>query len=488
MAVLSPVDLAVVVLYLVLVIYIGLRFTNKVKTSVDFFIGGRSLGTIVIMATVCATIVGGGAVIGRGGLTYTSGVSAILAAVPYMIGMYVFSTFAPRIREIGIRNNVASLPEFMNLRFGRTVAIATSALVVFTMVATVGTQITATATVFRTIGSPWGISYETGAWVATLFFVSYTVASGLFGVAYTDLLQFFVFVPILYVVIPMLVLARAGGYSGLVASTPREMWSLKPSATIIGYMVTNFFFTMAGAEMWQRAFASKSERSAFWGFFTGNTVYAVGTTVFTVIVAMGALALFPDLVQRYGTADAAIPAFSSLLPVVLGGLFIGSLLAVLMSTSDSYLMMAGQGFMNMLQELGLMKGTQDRTQIAISRAILVVFGLLALLFALYVREAYLALMYAWTFFAASLGPAAVAALFWRKATTPGILASILTGFAVSMLWGPLKLPYFPSLGGCVSSLAVLIVVCLLTYDSKNPAPYPEVTPFWDQLRAVLKRP
>jgi hypothetical protein len=54
-----------------------------------------------------------------------------------------------------------------------------------------------------------------------------------------------------------MVLARAGGYSGLVALTPPEMWSLKPSPTIIGYMVTNSFFIMVGAEMWQRAFASK---------------------------------------------------------------------------------------------------------------------------------------------------------------------------------------------------------------------------------------
>jgi SSS family solute:Na+ symporter len=486
--VLGTADFVVVILYLLLILAVGFWASKKVKNSLDFYIGGRNLGVIVIMSTVCASIVGGGAVIGRGGMTYEVGVSALMAFMPYWVGMYFFSCFAPRIREIGERNNISSLAEFMQFRFNKKVSVVASILIVFTMVATVGTQITATATVFRTLGSPWGISYETGAWIAAIFFISYTAASGLYGVGYTDVIQVFVFVPLLYIVSPILVLSNLGGFAGLRAAIPSpEMWSLKPDATIAAFGVTNFFFTMAGAEMWQRAFASKSERSAFWGFFLGNTIYGIGTVIFTVFVAMGVVALYPDLIAHFGTADAAVPVLVDLMPVVLGGLLVGSLLAVLMSTSDSYLLMAGQGFMTLLDEVGLFSNAMKKNELLISKIIIVLLGLAAVVFALYVRQAYLALMYAWTFFAAAVGPAAVATLFWRKATSAGIMASMVTGFVISMVWEPLGLPLWPSFAGCFLSTVVLIVVCLATYDPDKPTHYPKCSEYWPQLKRAIMR-
>jgi solute:Na+ symporter, SSS family len=488
MKVLSTADFITMVVYLIVILVVGLWASKKVKNQLDFFVGGRALGGIIIMSTVCASIVGGGAIIGRGGLTYNTGISAIMAAVPYMVGMYLFTCFAPRIREIGERNNISSLAELMQFRFNKPVAIFASALIIFTMVATVGTQVTATATVFRFVGGSWGITYEMGAWIAAIFFISYTVASGLYGVGYTDVIQFFVFVPILYIIVPLMVLSNVGGFAGLRAAIPApEMWSIRPDAMIVAFGVTNFFFTMAGAEMWQRAFSAKSERTAFWGFFTGNTVYVFGTVIFTFIVAMGVKALYPNLIEQFGTADAAVPILVDILPVILGGLLIGSLLAVLMSSADTYLLMAGHGFMTLLDEVGLLTGNMKKQEALISRLILIVFGLCAVLFALYYREAYAALMKAWTFFAAAVGPAAVATLFWRKATSTGIMASMATGFVVSMAWGPLNLPLYPSFGGCISSVVVLIVVCLATYNPAKPSKYPECSEFWPQLKNAIQR-
>ncbi len=92
-------DLIVMVLYLFLMIYIGLLFKNRVKETSDYFSSRKELGFFVIMATVCASIIGGGAMIGRGGVTYTQGAVAVMLGIPYLIGMYVFTYISGRIQK-----------------------------------------------------------------------------------------------------------------------------------------------------------------------------------------------------------------------------------------------------------------------------------------------------------------------------------------------------------------------------------------------------
>src|SRR6056297_1892460 len=94
-------SLIIIGLYLVGMILIGLYFQKKVNVSEDYFLAGRTLNSFIIMATVSASIIGGGALIGRGGVIYSQGVVAIWIAVPYLIGMYFFSMISGRIQEIG---------------------------------------------------------------------------------------------------------------------------------------------------------------------------------------------------------------------------------------------------------------------------------------------------------------------------------------------------------------------------------------------------
>ena len=76
----------------------------------------------------------------------------------------------------------------------------------------------------------------------------------------------------------------------------------------------------------------------------------------------------------------------------------------------------------------------DKREVFISRILSAVLCDRALIIALYIKNAYNALMFAWTFYAASVGLPALAALYWRKATNAGIIASIVSGFVVSIGW------------------------------------------------------
>lgn len=201
---------------------IGLYFMRKIKNHQDFYIAGRSLGPVLIMATVTASIMGGSALIGRGGYAYTDGMVSIAIALPYLIGMLLCSTFSGRISLVGKHLNIESIPQLMEYRFGKGVKMITALLIAYSMSATVGAQISATATVFSVIGGKFGISYITGAVLATLIFVIYTASSGLYGVVYTDLIQFFILILFIYLLLPIISVYQIGGLGELFRQTPPE--------------------------------------------------------------------------------------------------------------------------------------------------------------------------------------------------------------------------------------------------------------------------
>ena len=88
---LHAIDLIIVGVYLVSMILIGIHFVKRIKNSGDYYVAGRSFGPIVLMATVCATIIGGSGLMGRAGVAYSSGFKAVLTAIPYLLGMFLFS-------------------------------------------------------------------------------------------------------------------------------------------------------------------------------------------------------------------------------------------------------------------------------------------------------------------------------------------------------------------------------------------------------------
>ncbi len=203
------IDLTIVGVYLVAMVLIGLVVVKKVRSMDDYYLGGCFFGPLVLMATVCATIIGGSGLMGRAGVAYSSGFKAIMTALPYLLGMFIFSGFAGRISDIGTKFHVSSIPDLFEQRFGRIAKVVLGCLIAFTMMGTVASQVTATATIINMLGGEIGISYEMGALIACAVFIVYTATSGLFGVIYTDVFQFIML--ILFVYMPRSLLAAALG-------------------------------------------------------------------------------------------------------------------------------------------------------------------------------------------------------------------------------------------------------------------------------------
>ena len=267
---LTNLDLVIIVLYMIGMLFVGVWFVKRIKNTGDYYVAGRTLGPFVLTATVCASIIGGSAMMGRAGIAYTTGFKAVMTAIPYLIGMFIFSAIAGRIQEVGFTRNINSIPELFNYRFNSTARCILAFMIVFTMMGTVAAQVTATATIIKMLGNEFGISYEAGALAATLIFIIYTAASGLFGVVYTDVLQFFMLIIFVYILIPFSSIRYLGGFSSFWQNLDKSYLVPHINGSILGDIVTYLVFTLAGAEMWQRAFAAKSKKGSHPGHVLGH--------------------------------------------------------------------------------------------------------------------------------------------------------------------------------------------------------------------------
>ena len=278
-----------------------------------------------------------------------------------------------------------------------------------------------------------------------------------------------------YILIPTVALFRVGGISNFMANLDPALATPYVDGSILGDIVTYLVFTMAGAEMWQRAFAARDRRAAKRGMFLGTAVY--GVTIILVYF-MGVVArqiIGDDVLAQYGSTDAVVPALAiQILPVGLTGLALAGVLSVIMSTADSYLLVSVQ---TCVHDIGKTVHPQmkERTEILLSRAFSVVLPLGALVIALYIKNAYNILMFAWSFYAASAGIPAFAALFWKKATHAGILSAMLAGFFVCVGWRLAGEPFGlgSAVPGTIACGIALVSVSLATYK-KTPSVFLEV--------------
>ena len=469
---LSILDLLIVAGYLLGMVFIGVYSVRKIKNTGDYFVAGHSFGPFVLMATVCATIIGGSGLMGRAGVAYSSGFKAVMTAIPYLLGMFLFSAIAGRISRVGMKYQITSIPELFELRFGKSAKVILAGFIAFTMMGTVASQVTAAATIINMLGGEVGLTYEMGALIATVVFMVYTATSGLFGVVYTDVFQFYMLLLFVYILIPISSLLHIGGVGNFVNQLDPALVKPYLDGNILGDIVTYLVFTMAGAEMWQRAFAAKDAGSAKKGMFLGTTVYGVTIALVFFMGLIGRQILGDDVLGQYGSTDAVVPALAiKVLPIGLTGLALAGMLSVIMSTADSYLLVSVQSIVRDILHT-FRPEMDDRKEILWSRVFSIILPIGALLIALYIKNAYNVLMFAWSFYAAACGIPAFAALYWKKATKQGILAAMASGFVVCVGWKLLGQPF--GLGAAVPGAIVcglsLVVVSLLTYR-KSPSNY-----------------
>lgn len=462
--------LIVMGIYLILMMVIGVIFSRKASSTEGYYLSGRSLPTFVLVFTFAATWIGASATLGKSGQAYSVGLSALSPTLGSFAAFFIFSFFAGRIRRIGANHNISSIPDLFLKRFGKSTSIIAALVIAWTLIGTTGTQLIAFSKVLEHIFSPYGISYEHALIVGMLVVVVYTVLSGMYGVAYTDVVQGLILLVVIGLIVPFGALELAGGWNRLHSQLDPSFFTLKPSTAMFGYTITSLLYFVAGPPYWQRAFSAKSDKSAGRGAFGGNLII-IYYSLAVVFIGICAAVVFPDVASADSEMVLLLMVESRFHPIIYA-ITVAAIVAVIMSTTDSYLILSAQTVTN---DIYCCLAGEKNTEhvIHISRIIVVVVGILSLLFALSMKNIFQAMMLSMTQFAAGVAVPALAALFSKKVTREGMNAAMISGLAFSLIWS--KLLHSPrgiseSIAGSIVSLIVIVVVSALT-QKKTPAPF-----------------
>ena len=321
--------------------------------------------------------------------------------------------------------------------------------------------------------------------IAAVFIVAYTALAGLMSLAYMDIATGIIITVSMVIAFP-LYWYMAGGWAGMSASfaamgdKPQHMqfWGVYSTTELINYCLPVFLLVLGDANQYQRIFASKNAKGAR-SAVTMMIFVALAIELLIIACAWIAASMTPDPENgKY----ILIYAARHYMALPLGCLFMVTVVAIIVSTADSFLLVPATTVINDVYLNYINPKAGERQTVFLSRVLVVVFGVIAYLVSLAFAEStgfFEKALYAFTIYGASITPSLVAAIVWKRATKAGAVTSILAGTVVSLAWSELDFirnalpPAISGLDAVLPAITIsvlcLIVVSLLT---KNPEVLP----------------
>lgn len=492
-------------LYLLLMIWIGATCMKKNSSSEDYFLGGRSLNGWVAAMSAQASDMSGWMLMGLPGSIFALGMGQVWIGIGLMLGTIANWLFvAGPLRKYTIRaNNSMTLPEFFTNRFGddRKILLGASSvvIVIFFVVYTAS----AFASGGKLFNSVFGMDYHLALVIGAIVILLYTFMGGFLAVCQTDFIQgMLMLVAVLIVpIISLFVMGpsnfsanlSAGGITDTASyfSLFQEGGSAITGVSIISSLAWGLgYFGMP--HILVRFMAIKDEKelnkskkvAIVWvilglGFacFIGllGRAYLVGNE----IVSGDSEKVFIEMIKKLFTDDYSL-AF-------IAGIFLAAILAAIMSTADSQLLVASSAISEDLYKGIFKKDAKEEKVLMVGRIATIVVAAIALVIAWDPDSSVMKLVSdAWAGFGAAFGPLVLCALFWRRTNFAGALSGIVSGAFVVILWDYIPLGATGTLGdvtglyslvpGFFVSLAAIVIGSLLT-----KAPSDEITQAFDDV-------
>ena len=455
-----------VAVYLVIMLYIGVRASKRAGSVQNFIVAGRGMPIWIGSATLIATWFGGSTMMGAAGASYEYGLIGVIAD-PFGAALCLFLVgffFARIFRRLGLLTFV----EMFEMRFGKVAATVAAVAAIITNIGWTGGLLVAFGFVFESLtGVPLHIGIMGGAVVVFI----YTVIGGMWAVAVTDFVQVVIIV-IGLILLLVVVLIDVGGWGAIGPQLPEGTFSMLPAerspSVWLNYLRAWLIFglgDLTAQALIQRAMSAKDEKTAQNSFYLGGLGH-LSLGMIPVTLGIIASVTMPGLAEP----ETVIPtlAIEHLHPVFIA-IFVGALLAAIMSTADSALLAGASVFSVNILPL-FTRQLSDQQQLLATRMSIPVFGILAVYVALEVQAVYELVMNSNSIKLACVAVPFVAGVWWKRANRTGVLASMVTGF-VTWLTAMLLAPELPGdLLGLLAALVTLLVVAPLTQKSDPPRP------------------
>ena len=325
-------------------------------------------------------------------------------------------------------------------------------------------------TVIITIfGDSLAMSDVTLTILATCIAIAYTFFGGFYAVVWTDVVQYFIIVGFIFILGSILGVSQAGGLENISAAIEAKGGSMTTpvfTPAFLGLAISYFLATPGDPTLPQRALAARNTKSARKAFAISGAMSVV--IIICLLLLGGSIAvILPDLANP----DAAISAYVlNSFPPVIKGMTIAALLAAIMSTFDSFLVL---GTTHLTYDIlgTIKKEVSDKDENRVQRIAVLGFGAATVIIAIYISSILGALNVIFSVLGAVTMPALVAALWFKdKASRVGVIAGMITGCLVPIyLFATRGYDVFlgdPIVLGLISSVAVLVLGSVFFKDKK----------------------
>ncbi|NOR14480.1 MAG: sodium/solute symporter [Candidatus Aminicenantes bacterium] len=448
---------------------VGFYASRNIQTNSDFIVAGRRLPLWLCVFTVFATWFGSGTLIGAAGAAYGKGMLGVLSnPIGSALCLFLAGLFYVRILR---RMRLLTLPDLFRRRYGRAAEILCSLCIIPAYIGWVGSIFVAFGYVMHTT---LGLNTTVAILLSAAVVVVYTFAGGMWAVSLTDFLQALVIIVGLLILFP-LVLKDLGGFSGLYSQAPAGHFSLLPAGTFkdwvwfIQALLVIGIGNIASQDLLQRAFSSRDERVAQWSMYITTFLY-LSIAMIPVLLGIAGTILLPEI----SDPEYILPALGMkyLHPVAMA-VFVGALFSALMSSADGGILapasIFGQNILRILRPKISEKNILWSTRWAI-----LVIGLLGLATALYFQNVYRLMVKSFSILFVGLVIPMTAAIYWKKANTPGAVASIISGMGSWLLLEAVQSTYPADLMAAGIGLVTMIAVTLLTQKQSPAKPITDI--------------
>ncbi len=453
-------------IYLAMMLVIGAIASKKSNSSANFIVAGRTMPVWVCSATLIATWFGGGTMMGAAGASYERGLIGVIAD-PFggALALFVVGFFFVRLFR---RLRLLTFIEFFQNRYGTTAATIAAVATIASNIGWTGALLVAFGYVFETLT---GVPLEIGIMGGAVVVFIYTVAGGMWAVAMTDFVQMIV-IAFGLVLLLVVVLIDVGGWGNIGPHLPEGTFRMIPAehtaSVWLNYLRAWLIFGLADVTaqtLLQRAFAARSEQTAQNSFYLAGIGH-LSLGMIPVTLGIIASVTMPGLTDP----ETVVPqlAIAHLHPVAIA-VFVGALLAAIMSSADSSLLAAASVFSVNILPL-FRRNISDRLRLLATRIAIPVFGTFAVYVALKVQAVYNLIMDANSVSLVCVVMPFIVGVYWTRANRTGALASM----AMATLTWILAYFYAPDLAGDLLGMMVglitILIVTPLTQKFDPPKP------------------
>ena len=461
--------------YIFLMLLIGYLAYRRTRNLSDYILGGRQLGRWVTAISACASDMSGWLLLGLPGYAYAAGLEAGWIALGLLVGTYLnWRLVATRLRNYSvIAGNSHTLPEFFEHRFADNTHLLRLVSAVFILLFYLFYTSSGLVAGGKLFNAVFHLPYQWAVSVGALVIMIYIFMGGFLAVCWTDLFQGLLMLAAL-VVVPIVATTNLSGWDNTVHTIQQINPALlnvmsDKSGTSLSFLALISLLAWGLGYFGQphilarfKAIRSpqdipKARRIA--------VTWVLITLVCAVWVGICGIAYFQPPLTGADTEKVFILLVQTLLHPLVAGICLAAILAAIMSTADSQLLVSAATFTSDFYKTLFRKTASEKELVWAGRLTVVVIALIALILAWNPERKVLDMVaYAWAGFGAAFGPTLLLSLYWRRMNAQGALAGIVVGGLTVVIWKQLSggiFDLYEIVPGFVFSLIGVIVVSLL---------------------------